>query len=510
MPILKPQALIRAQRRKTTPQSIGAPLKGWNTRDPFEAMDPLDAITLDNWFPDFAGLLSRKGSAQFASGLGSVPVQTLAVFENGTQHTMLAACNGQFFDVSAGGIAGVALASGFTSDIWQSALFNQHLILVNGSDPAQIYNGSTMTVTGFTGANMATMIGVGSFNNRMYFWDGQSCGFWYGPTLGIAGALSFFPFSMVTDFGGVLVSVQVLSYDGGSGIDDYTCFFLSTGEVLMYQGTDPANPNNWALVGRYMIASPISVRAITRYGGDVYITTANDHQQLSKLLIALKLGETPPRSKASGAVQAAYQLGKNLKGWQALYYGAGTSTIYNIPNPDGSFSQHVYNTSTQAWCRYRGLNGYHFAVFQNNLYFGAANGVVMQADTGTSDFGNSVLSYAQQAWQLFGTPLAKRVAAVRPVVQSQGLANFAFSLGYDYQTPNITIPDATIPAGQALIWGIGHWGTPWVWGGTGVTDPRWHIAGGEGGAIGLALSANTLLQTTWVRTDFLIEPGTAL
>lgn len=504
---MRPDQILRARQRLTKPASVAAALKGWNTRDPFEAMDPLDAILLDNWYPDFAGLVTRTGTATYATGLGSGPVQTLAEYRVSGIDKFLAACGNSIFDISASGAVGAALKSGFNSDIWQTVVFNSRLFWVNGTDPAQIYDGTTMAATGFTGANMDTMVGVGVFNNRLYFWDGVSPEFWFGPVLGISGALSKFDLSMVSHMGGNLVGIAVLSYDGGEGIAAYTCFFLSSGECLMYSGTDPSNPNNWALVGRYALPPPVAQRGIARYGGDIYIITANDHQQLSKLFIALKLGETPPRTKIAGAAALAYQLGSSLPGWQALYYPAGTRMLFNIPNPDGSFSQHVFNTSTQAWSRFRGNNAYTFGIFGTRLYYGAANGNVVQADTGSSDNGAPILSQSQQAWQLFETPLKKRIALVRPVVQSQGVADFNFGLGFDYQAAGIQVPDSTIGAAGALIWGASTWGAPSVWGGSGTTDPRWRIAGGEGAAIGLSLTANTIVSATWIRTDFMIEPG---
>lgn len=498
---------MNRRQRLTTPASVAAALKGWNTRDPFEAMDPLDAILLDNWYPDFAGLLTRNGSASYATGLGSAPVQTLAELRTGSIDQFLAACSGGIFNISSAGIVGAAIKSGFTSDIWQTVVFNSRQFWVNGVDPAQIYDGTTMSATGFTGANMSKMAGVGVFNNRLYFWDGISPEFWYGGVLAISGALSKFDLSMVSHLGGNLLGIAALSYDGGEGIAAYTCFFMTSGECLMYSGTDPSNPNNWALVGRYALPPPAAQRGITRYGGDVYIITANDHQQLSKLFIALKLGETPPRTKISGAAMLAYQLGSSLPGWQALYYPAGTRMIFNIPNPDGTFSQHIFNTSTQAWSRFRNNNAYTFGIFGTTLYFGASAGVVMQADTGQNDDGAAILSQAQQAWQLFDTPLKKRIAMVRPVVQASGVAQFSFGLGFDYQPAGIQVPDSTIVGGNALIWGASNWGAPTTWGGSGVTDPRWRIAAGEGGAVGFSLTANSMVQSIWIRTDFMIEPG---
>lgn len=504
------QLRMRGSRRTTAPQSVAAPLKGWNTRDPFEAMDPQDAILLDNWYPSYAGLTVRNGSLTYARGLGNAPVQTLAEFRSSAISQLLAACAGTIYDITdAANI--LSVQGGFATDVWDVVTFQGHQFWANGNgtDSVQTYDGTTMANAGFTGVDLTTLSGAGVFNNRLYFWTGTDPAFWYGGVNSITGSLTKFALDSVERSGGNLIAVQPLTYDGGNGISDYTCFFMSTGEVLTYSGTDPSNPNNWALVGRYVLPMPIAKRAITRYGGDIYVTTANDHQQLSKLLIALKLGDVPPLTKMTGAVVAAVAGYRNAPGWQSLYYGAGQRLIHNIPGPGNTFAQHILNTSTQAWCRFTGLNAYCFGLFNDTLYYGGAQGQVLLADTGSTDDGVPILAQSQQAWQLMGTPLKKRIAALHPVVQAPGIINFIVSLGFDYQPSVIQVPDATIVTAGSMIWGTTNWGAG-NWGGAGVTDPNWHIAGGEGGAIGIGLSVNSMVGATWIRTDLMIEPGTAL
>jgi hypothetical protein len=133
------------------------------------------------------------------------------------------------------------------------------------------------------------------------------------------------------------------------------------------------------------------------------------------------------------------------------------------------------------------------------------------ADVGSNDSGTPIITQGQQAWQTFGTPLKKRIAALRPIVQSSGVARFNLGLGFDYQPSGLQFPGATIGPLNALIWGAGLWGAPRIWSsGYGATDPRWHIGGGEGGAIGISLGSIAAVGTTWISTDLLIEPGTAL
>lgn len=506
---------VRGGGRLTLPQSVPAPNLGWNTRDPFAAMDPQDAITLDNWTADYGGVRIRMGSISFAKvGDGSVPVETLAVLEStAVVGTMLAACGGTIYNVTLGSTTGMVVGSGFISNRWQNAVFQNRLFLVNGADPMQVYDGGSLSAAAFTGTLTSTLYGVTVVHNRLFFWTGEDASFWYGPVNGIAGALNEFNLATVAANGGSLIAVDVLSYDGGTGIDSYTCFFMSSGELLMYTGTDPTNQSNWALVGRYMLPPAISPRAIARYGGDIYITTHNDHLQLSQILIALKLGQTPPRSKISGAVTSAINAGQSLFGWQAIYFPMATRIIFNIPNADGTFDQHVYNTSLQSWSRFKGLNAHCWAILNDNIYFGKSGGEIIQAAVGFTDSDadgtRPIIASSQQAWQNFGTPLRKRLAASRIVVETNNSgASYSFDVGIDYGPVTFVTPITTTPLGP--LWGSVTWGA-FTWGqALPIVDTDWHIEGGEGAAFSWGVVANSRASTTWVRTDLLLEPGVAL
>jgi hypothetical protein len=478
-------------------------------------MEPQDAITLDNWTADYGGVRIRKGSINFATiGDGSAPVETLAVLEStATINRMVAACGGTIYDVTMGGTTGTVLGGGFISSRWQNAVFQNRLFLVDGFDSMQVYDGAVLSSAAFTGVSTSTLYGVTVIHNRLFFWTGSDAGFWYGVVNGIAGPLNFFDLSTVAANGGSLIAVDVLSYDGGTGIDTYTCFFMSSGELLMYTGTDPTNPNNWALVGRYVLPPPISPRAITRYGGDVYIATHNDHLQLSKILIALKLGETPPRSKISGAVTNAFVAGGSLFGWQAIYYPSATRLIFNIPNPDETFDQHVYNTSLQSWSRFKGLNALCWAILNDNIYFGKSAGEVIQAAVGFTDSDAAgtrpIVAASQQAWQNFGTPLKKRLTAARVIVETNNNgASYSFDVGIDYGPVSFVTPITTAPLGP--LWGSVTWGA-FTWGAAQpIVDTDWHIEGGEGASFSWGIVANSQASTLWVRTDLLLEPGVGL
>jgi len=514
--LARDQALAQQRRvsRIVTPEPVSmiAPIKGWNTRDPFEAMDPQDAITLDNLFPDYGGVLARGGSTSFATGLGADAVQTVTQYASGAVTKFLGACSGSIFDISSGGAVGAALGTGFTGDTWQSVNFNGKLLLVNGVDTPQTYDGTTLSDASFSGSGLtpSDLTGVGAFNNRLYFWTTNDANFWFGDVNAVSGTLSKFPLNVVSQNGGNLIAVAILSYDGGTGINDYTAFFLDSGETLLYLGTDPSDPSNWSLTGRYIIPPPIGPRAIVRYGGDIYISTQTDHLRFSEILIALKLGQSPPRSKISGAQTAAWLAASTFPGWQAVYYPTGRQLIFNIPLTTGGFDQHVYNTATQAWCRFVGLNASCFGIFRNNLYFGGPGGTVYQANINNTDSGASIPIAGQQAWQNLGTSARKRVTAIKPLIQVIGNGNYTLGLSYDYAVQPGDINIAVLgPEAVSSPWDTSPWNTS-PWSSEVTVDPSWLVAGGTGAAVSLTFEGQTREPVSWISADLLIEPGTAL
>lgn len=492
------------------PTQLSSPIKGWNTRDALDAMDPLDAVTLENWFPSYNGCMIRNGYVPYASNVGSAPVQTLAPFSAAGSTKLLAAASGSLWDVSAATSSPAQLASGFGSDQWQTVNFSGKLFLVNGTDPAQIYDGTSVAPAAFTGLTGSPLYGVQVYQQRLYFWQKFSTGFWFGPLSGIAGPLQFYDLSQFTPLGGTIVAAVTFSHDGGAGVDDVIAFIMSSGSALLYIGNDPSNFNDWALVGSYRLSPPISVRSVCQYGAEAFLTTTDDHVPLQQQLVALKLGQLPPRSKVSGAVQTAISANPNGVGWQALYFPAGRFLLFNVPNPDGSFSQHVQNTSTpdQPWCLFSGMNGYCWTVHNNNLYFGAAGGAVYQAWTGNLDNNATpVMATAQQSWNTFGVPRPKRVTAVRPLIEAFSPLTYTFGLGFDYAPIDVDIDVATTNLGSP--WNTSPWNTS-PWGSQTIVSTQWSVGGGDGTAISGQLVVASAEPVTWLRTDYRFEIGNAL
>lgn len=106
--MLQTAAIIRnpKRRQEATTASVPAPVGGWNDRDPIAAMDPADAVILDNFFPLPSKVIIRKGSAEWVTGIGFA-VESLMGYkpQTGTP-ALFAAAGTSFYNASASGAIG--------------------------------------------------------------------------------------------------------------------------------------------------------------------------------------------------------------------------------------------------------------------------------------------------------------------------------------------------------------------------------------------------------------------
>lgn len=487
------------------PTSLPAPVTGWNTRDALDAMEPTDAVLLDNWFPTTGKVTVRPGYSEFASGMTG-NVDTLAEYEAGSTKKFISASNGELWDITSGGTAS-SLASGFTSNQWQTANFNGRIFFVNGIDAPQDYDGSSVTATAWTGTGLtkANLKGVNVFKNRLFFWESASGDFWYGGVNYITGQLTKFPLSRVGETGGNIVTMQTWTLDGGSGSDDYAVFFMTTGEVIVYQGVDPGSASSWRLVGRYRIAEPINIRGILKLGSDIVVTTTQDYVFFSTVLQTGQIGQA---SKLSGIVTSEAKTNGSIFGWQATLWSQGNMVIFNVPQADGSFDQHVINTVTRAACRFKDIPSRCWGIYDKECYFGSTDGKVYKFDASTlTDDGSSIEADGRQAWNDLGSSSRKVLQAIKVAIESQGTINYEFGIGFDFNDSLTAVATSTSSA-QAL-WDVALWDVA-LWATELVVDTTWRASSGQGYSISLRMRVSAQQKISWVRTDYRLQIGNEL
>lgn len=502
--------------------STPAPIKGWNARDSIAAMAPGYAILMKNWFPTTADVMLRKGMAEHVTGLPDA-VETLMVYRPPSGSNKMFGISGtSVYDVSSAGAAGAAAVTGLSNAQWQwtnaTTAGGNFIMAVNGVDSPLLYNGTVWTsITGvsvpaITGVTTTSLINVTQFKGRTWYVQKGTLDVWYSGPGALTGALTKFSLGSIFKNGGYLVSMAAWSLDSGAGVDDLAVFITSTGEVAVYQGSDPASASTFALVGIFTIGRPLGYRCFSKYQGDLLIITQDGLVPASRALLNSRTSKSAAStSLIGGASSSAAALYGSSFGWEVTQYsGDASMLLLNVPIGEGLQEQYVMNTTTGAWCQFTGWAANTFAVFNDELYFGGDT-VVRKAWTGTSDLGGNIVGDMVPAFDYFGNSNGiKTVRMVRPVIGwDSNPAEFLLGIDTDFvlATPTGAI---TFTTAQGALWDVGTWDTA-LWGGAVALNRNWYSAFGTGYALAPHLKVSS--ATAEVRLaafDFLYERGGVL
>jgi len=279
--------------------NVAAPTGGLNTRDSLSQMEATDAPEMKNWFPSQGKVVTRKGYSVYATGLNG-NIETLAELRDGTTKKFICANSDEINDVT--NPASISnLGSGFTNARWQTVNMNGNLLLFNGADTPQVYDGSTLSNSTIhsSGLTPSELDGCNVHKNRLYVWSTDDSCFYYGSTNAIQGSFHKFDLAGIAPYGGNLIAMATWNHDGGDGVDDYALFIMSSGTALLYDGSNPSSANDWNLIGIYKIGEPLSVRSVVKVGGDVAIMTRPDFVFFSEVF--KNGGAVTSQTKLSGA-----------------------------------------------------------------------------------------------------------------------------------------------------------------------------------------------------------------
>jgi hypothetical protein len=466
----------RARSRPRVGQgAIPFPSRGLQLRKGLAEMRPDEALILDNWFPSSGSGRVRGGHVTHATGLGG-PVRSLMEWAGPSSRKLFGATPSAIYDVTAGGAVGSADVSSLTSGYWQHVNFTtsggHFLACVNGADAYRNYDGSSWTTPSVTGVSGADLIAVASYGSRLWFVQGGSTKAWYLGTSSIAGSATAFELGDKFIRGGKLQAIATVSRDGGSGTADLICFISSTGEIVSYHGTDPADATSWGIDGRYMAAPPVGNRATARIDADAALLTERGIISLKQLMGSG--GSAAERTAITsnidqGVIDDFALYGRNA-GWEIIVHPRGRQALVNVPTNANAATQYALNTQTGAWCTYgrfgSSLDALCWGLFNEGLYFGKANGTVCQAERGSQDDGSEIRAELKTSFQQYGAAgSAKRMQFVRPQFTAAASVGVAIKADVDYRnsTPMTTdqypaIGSATGGTWDESLWDVATWG----------------------------------------------------
>lgn len=423
------------------------PFRGLNARDRLEVIGFEYAQVLDNLNIMNGQGEARKGFNRHALCLDAASdVKALLAYSGAGTDKLFACCGGNIDDVSAGS-PGSSDVTGQASDEWLGTMYSTtsgtYLVAANGSDAVQNYDGSSWIPPSITGVTSSDLDAPFAFKGRLWFVEAASQSVWYLAANAIAGAATEFPLGALLQRGGSIVAINSWSSDSGDGIDDRIVFITSEGEILIYSGINPAS--DFALVGIFHTAKPVSKNCFCRFGGELTIYTVAGPRSLAEIVSGVQGQPNSFGDIIRTDIEAAWLSDSAQFGWNCFSNPNTGWMHYNVPWVSNGEPSRQYIYQTGAWVRHIGQPALCWAVHDGSVYFGGEGGAVYKAYHRTADvnYANADIDIATECiwgWSQFGTPMRKRFIGARMSVVSDVEITPAIEMMVDYslETPETT------------------------------------------------------------------------
>lgn len=492
---IRPKKTAPPKGQPTMPQaqsfSFPPPTRGLVLNENIANPQPGGARVLDNWICTTTGIRARAGTAMHLP-LGD-PVQSMFVYRSGVTEAAFGATQTDVYPISTAGITPpAAVLSGQTSGVYSSEQFGtaggDYLYIVNGSDPAQLFDGAAWTqidgasTPAITGVSTSNLSHVWSFANRLFFVEKNTLNAWYLPVDSIGGAAAAFPLAGIFRKGGSLMFGATWSLDAGDGLDDKCVFFSDQGEVAIYEGTNPGSAADWRKAGVYNITPPLGPRGKMQAGGDLLVAT-----QVGLVPISQAVQRDPAALEMASVTAAITPLWQSkalaLGGgdWEIEKWAAENVIIVSQPG-DAETTCLVCNLQTGAWSRFTGLNVQTLAYFDGSVFFSGVDGNIYRFESGGNDNGaNYTCAYLGQHESLGMPGAQKTVAQLRAAFRTSTPIAPVVSVTTDYSEDMGLPPNAGPESVAGSVWGDSVWGAA-IWGASAQmeTQATW-TAGGRTG-----------------------------
>lgn len=454
--------------------TLPAPTRGIIQHENDAFTGPGACIISDNWMPTMKGIKLRGGCIRWCVLPEAVPVVSGFEYVSGNQQRMFAANATKLYDVTSN--VPTLVKSGQTSGNYCASqlanLSGYWLIAVNetGDFPLR-FDGTTWTtlsadqINGPVGSPVEhgrNLSYVCKYRNRLFFIETKSMNIWYLGIDSIGGTLTKIPLSGAATHGGYLMFMASWSIDAGDGIDDKLVIGTSEGEILIFTGSNPADPNNWRQEGRYEISPPLGMNAHTNVGGDLLVLTVDGIVPISQAItksagqLELALITRTIKRMWRDEVLAKRGLPWTMRKWDE--YGANFITL-----PGGAAGNRyclAMNNTTGAFARALGWDAMCFLRMRGDLFFGTQGGIIMQANRTGYDDGKPYVATLVGGWEMFQ-------AGSQDVIWHQARAIFTAPAGEPFE-PQISAtvdfvvtipppPPAGPDPGVTDVWDEGKW-----------------------------------------------------
>ena len=509
-----------------------APVNGLISQRPLAAMTPQDALQLRNFWVKPYGLELRPGYRIHQNNLND-PVNTMMAYEAKVpgDNKLFAVTFQGITDVTARqdnpGVPARDVTFGSQipgiTDQWSWIMFStgdeNYLCAVNQTNGYFTYSTSTGWVNHPAGVAAGEIDGadpllfdyIMSWKQRLWFVNASSNKAYYLPVSQLAGTVQEFDFGNYIRQGGTIQQLVSWTRDGGDGLDDFLVVIGSQGDVVIYQGTDPANADTFAMVGIWDVGRvPEGRRIAMKSGGDVQILCETGILPLSELFTGMLRGVASEESMGYNIQTIlARKVSSNLDDaqWELHYYPQEEQVMIKEPVTINETSARIWSASVHnhAWSQLIGLPVQTLVVFESTMYGSDQDGNVYELFIGDSDdvgFDGlpnlDLVGQIQTGFTNYDSPDLKRCQLVEPVFVGESAPGVQVQMKTEFDfavlpgSPQFFAPD------DGAMWDVDFWDQAY-WSGQ-STYQAWAGAGCLGRYLSLFLSVRgpaRLVFTHW-------------
>lgn len=460
--------------REPKSKKFPAPTKGLTLVENLAVAQPGGAQVLDNWIVNQQSIRPRGGTEIHATiGDQTTKVESMFVYRTPSTEKMFAASSSGIFDITSGAFPTTVKTpvvtgqnSGKYSTVQMTTAGGNYLYAFNGADDAQLFDGETWKLVNdtsspaITGVDTSRISYAWKYANRIFMVEKDTNNIWVLPVDSIGGAAIRFTLDGIFAQGSGVMFGSTWSTDSGEGLDDKCAIVSNTGEVAIYSGTNPADPNNWSLQGLYTIGIPLGQNAHCRSGGDIFIATTEGLVPLYEA--TRKDTATLSLSSASHNIEPLWQeyiARRGSKNWQILKWDDNNLLLVAAPTLSTSEKNRnlAANLETGAWSQFVGMNPQCYAVYKGSGYYGGSQGTIHQMDVGGNDDGiQYVCSYIGNPDDLNGYHNHKVVHSARSIFRAVAPFNAQVGVNTNYDAIPPSPPDP-IEDYEISAWNVGSW-----------------------------------------------------
>lgn len=551
--------LMRA-RPMRTPQrqiqqlvTVPPPTAGLNTTGDIADMAPTDAVECDNMIATELGLTVRGGWREYATNVGgdaSRTVRTVFSYEGAPANaiasplassTLFAAVDTGIFNIEGGGdmtaqpaeiaLSGTTNAATMSCAQFTAAGGGQYTIACSETDGGYLYDGTTwmkMTSIGgpgpgiITGIDPAEFVHVCVWKKRLMFTQRASGVVWFLDVGAVGGAAGSFDFGPQLSSGGAVLGLANWTQDDGAGIDDRLVIISSSGDLVVYEGTDPSDATKFSNIGTWYIGQPpVGRRCFTTSGGNVYVLTQFGVIPVNQIvqggldnILTSDTGLLVQLRKLQDTLNLDFQTLLNTEGWETMTIPS--LALLHIARPSQSVSEHIqyaFQQHSLSWSRMLDVPAVTFARRLNETYGGTADGRVLSVFTGHTDGmlldgsdASEIRARLTPAFNYLGAPtIQKQMLMIRLNFLATASPAYSVRMNADFEVDPIS--SAAIAGGTVgSLWDAAYWDEDF-WVGSRSAFGEWRTVTGMGFALAPSIFISSEENTTLASIEYMYKAG---